>query len=176
MLTNGRVLRDVDPSLRSSGGRRQTLKLVRKATAGFVATADLLPADFMPEMVELYPDARVVLVRRDANRWWDSVAAMTSRMTPSWLGAVLAPIPGWRHLVTFARVYSRSTLRLAGLDDPHASLTDLIKHGGPREFSFTYSPPSPPPPFFLIATRRATQTFSKPIKTKSDPLFRKTSC
>ncbi|KAI0451112.1 hypothetical protein F5B21DRAFT_488213 [Xylaria acuta] len=117
---------------REAGDKQETLKLVRKATAGFVGTADLPPADFMSEMVELYPDAKVVLVRRDATRWWNSIATLTSRTTPSWLGAVLAPIPGWRHLATFAQVYSRSTLRLAGLDDPNASPKDLIQHGGPH--------------------------------------------
>ncbi|KAI0547953.1 hypothetical protein F4679DRAFT_340767 [Xylaria curta] len=117
---------------REAGDKQETLKLVRKATAGFVGTADLPPADFMSEMVELYPDAKVVLVKRDATRWWNSIAALTSRTTPSWLGIVLAPIPGWRHLATFAQVYSRSTLRLAGLEDRNASPTDLIKHGGPH--------------------------------------------
>ncbi|KAI0513261.1 hypothetical protein F5B22DRAFT_611860 [Xylaria bambusicola] len=117
---------------REAGNKEETLKLVRKATAGFVATADLPPADFIPEMVELYPDAKVVLVKRDATRWWNSISAVTSRTTPSWLGAILAPIPGWRHLATFAQVYSRSTLRLAGLEDPNATPTDLIKNGGPH--------------------------------------------
>ncbi|RYC60241.1 hypothetical protein CHU98_g5967 [Xylaria longipes] len=101
---------------REAGDKQETLKLVRKATAGFVGTADLPPADFMPEMIELYPDAKVVLVCRDATRWWNSIATLTSRTTPSWLGAVLAPIHGWRHLATFAQVYSRSTLRLLEMD------------------------------------------------------------
>jgi hypothetical protein len=118
---------------REAGNREETLKLVRKATAGFVGTADLPPADFMPEMMELYPDAKVVLVRRDATKWWNSIATLTSRTTPSWLGTFLAPIPGWRHLATFASVYSRSTLRLAGLNDENASPIDLIEHGGPRK-------------------------------------------
>lgn len=40
---------------RNAGDRETTLKLVRRATAGFVGTADLPPADFIPEMMELYP-------------------------------------------------------------------------------------------------------------------------
>lgn len=40
---------------RRAGDRQATLKLVRQATAGFVATADLPPADFMGEMMEVYP-------------------------------------------------------------------------------------------------------------------------
>ena len=40
---------------RNAGNKETTLKLVRKATAGFVGTADLPPADFIPEMMEIYP-------------------------------------------------------------------------------------------------------------------------
>lgn len=40
---------------RNAGDKETTLKLVREATAGFVGTADLPPADFIPEMMELYP-------------------------------------------------------------------------------------------------------------------------
>lgn len=64
---------------REAGDKEETLKLVRKATAGFVATADLPPSDFIPEMMELYPEAKVVLVRRDPEKWWNSIAALTSR-------------------------------------------------------------------------------------------------
>lgn len=119
---------------RNAGDKEQTLKFVRQATAGFVATADLPPSDFMPEMMELYPEAKVVLVRRDPQKWWNSVAALTSRTTPWWLGVAMAPIPGWRHLPTFAKEYSRSTLLLAGLTEKTASPVELIKQGGPRRY------------------------------------------
>jgi hypothetical protein len=77
---------------RNAGDKEMTLKLVQKATAGFVGTADWPPADFMLEMMELYREAKVVLVRRDSIKWWNSVAALTSRMTPPWLGILMAPI------------------------------------------------------------------------------------
>ncbi|KKY38985.1 putative nad dependent epimerase dehydratase [Diaporthe ampelina] len=119
---------------RNAGDRETTLKLVRKATAGFVGTADLPPADFIAEMMDIYPHAKVVLVRRDPVKWWNSIAALTSRTTPAWLGVVLAPIPGWRYLPSFAREYSRSTLQLAGLGgtEDTASPAELVKKGGPH--------------------------------------------
>ncbi|OTB08924.1 hypothetical protein M426DRAFT_316224 [Hypoxylon sp. CI-4A] len=117
---------------REAGNKEETLKLVRKATEGFAATADLPPSDFIPEMMELYPDAKVVLVGRDPQRWWDSIATLTARTTPWWLAAVVAPIPGWRFIPKFASVYSRSTLRLAGIDNKDASPTELIEKGGPH--------------------------------------------
>lgn len=119
---------------RNAGDTETTLKLVRKATAGFVGTADLPPSDFMPEMIQLYPEAKVILVKRDPEKWWNSIATLTSRTTPSWLGFVLAPIPGWRYLAKFAAHYSQSTLRLAGVDDwQSASPVELIQKGGPRK-------------------------------------------
>ncbi|KAI0135845.1 hypothetical protein F4814DRAFT_402678 [Daldinia grandis] len=117
---------------REAGDKEQTLKLVRKATAGFAATADLPPSDFIPEMVELYPEAKVVLVRRDPVKWWSSIAALTGRTTPWWLSIAVAPFPGWRYIPTFASVYSRSTLRLAGLGAKNVSPTELIEKGGPH--------------------------------------------
>ncbi|KAI1402636.1 P-loop containing nucleoside triphosphate hydrolase protein [Hypoxylon fuscum] len=117
---------------RNAGDKEQTLKLVRQATAGFVATADLPPADFMPEMMELYPDAKVVLVRRDPVKWWNSLAAVSSRTAPWWFDYVMAPIPGWRYLPYFAKHYSRSTLELAGVHEKNANTSQLIKRGGPH--------------------------------------------
>jgi hypothetical protein len=114
--------------------------MVREATAGFVATADLPPSDFMAEMMELYPDAKVILVRRDPEKWWNSVAALTSRTTPWWLGVAMAPIPGWRYLSSFAKHYSHSTLQLAGITENSASPMELIKRGGPRRFNFLLLP------------------------------------
>ncbi|KAH9903943.1 hypothetical protein F4778DRAFT_780628 [Xylariomycetidae sp. FL2044] len=49
---------------------------------------------------------------------------------PRGFGILLAPVPGWRHLATFAAVYSRSALRLASLDPDEATPKDLITRGG----------------------------------------------
>ncbi|KAI1633480.1 hypothetical protein F4809DRAFT_585343 [Biscogniauxia mediterranea] len=98
---------------RNAGDAERTRQRVARATAGFAATADLPPADFMPEMMALYPDARVVLVRRDPDRWWASIAALIARTAPWWLAPLMAPIPGWRFLPEFAREFSASALRLA---------------------------------------------------------------
>ena len=116
---------------REAGDKERTLKLVRKATAGFTVVADLPPIDFMPELMELYPDVKVVLVRRDPEKWWNSISALSSRTTPSWLNVMLSPIPGWRQLPKFNNSYSRSLLRLAGLDVNRAGPKDFIEKGGP---------------------------------------------
>lgn len=47
---------------------------------------DLPATDFVPEL--LYPDAKVVLVTRERNRWWETFGKVLSMLT--------APIPGLR--------------------------------------------------------------------------------
>lgn len=133
-----RLLQHLDQGLRGSKRRGHTNdpQASPQGYGRFVGTADLPPSDFMPEMMQLYPDAKVILVRRDPVKWWNSIAALTSRTTPSWLGFVLAPIPGWRYLAEFANHYSQSTLHLAGVPDYHtASPVELINKGGPRRCS-----------------------------------------
>ncbi|KAF2022138.1 hypothetical protein BU24DRAFT_488417 [Aaosphaeria arxii CBS 175.79] len=48
--------------------RPRLLKLLREATAGFVAITDAPGNCFVPELLELYPDARVIAVRRNRAR------------------------------------------------------------------------------------------------------------
>ncbi|KAI1383104.1 uncharacterized protein F4822DRAFT_440788 [Hypoxylon trugodes] len=116
---------------KDAGDKKKTLKLVKEATAGFVATADVPPVDFIPELMELYPEAKVVLVRRDPEKWWKSVVALTSKATPWWLDVAMAPIPGWRYIPAFMRRFSKSFLGLAGVSDDKASPAELIERGGP---------------------------------------------
>ncbi|CZR53860.1 uncharacterized protein PAC_03742 [Phialocephala subalpina] len=67
---------------RHAGSKETTLKLVRKATAGFVGTADLPPSDFMLEMVEPYPETQ---------KWCWSAEIQSSG------GTALRPSPVGRH-------------------------------------------------------------------------------
>ncbi|KAI0595403.1 hypothetical protein F4775DRAFT_605079 [Biscogniauxia sp. FL1348] len=118
---------------RNAGDAERARRRVAAATAGFVATADLPPADFMPEMMALYPAARVVLVRRDPDRWWASIAAVIARTTPWWLGPLVAPIPGWRYLPGFAREFSGAALRLAAGEEEEEEEEKNVSVG-PAEF------------------------------------------
>lgn len=77
------------------------LKLLREATAGFVAITDVPGNCFIPELQELYPEAEVIVVNRDRDRWFASIE-MIKGAVPPWLGYLLAPCPGWRwfyHLI-----------------------------------------------------------------------------
>jgi hypothetical protein len=74
--------------LRARADKPVLLKLLKKATAGFVAVTDAPANHFIPELLELYPDAIVVCVSRDPIKWWASWSAVVAKATPSWLKVV----------------------------------------------------------------------------------------
>ncbi|RYO75788.1 hypothetical protein DL766_005762 [Monosporascus sp. MC13-8B] len=93
------------------GDREETLKCVRRATAGFVGTTDLPTIDFIPELVELYPEAKVVLVSRNPERWARSVEGLGKHTTLWWLPYLMWPVPGWRWFPTFIDQFTESSRR-----------------------------------------------------------------
>lgn len=79
------------------------MKLLREATAGFAGATDIPATMFLAELVELYPDAKVVLVTRDPARWFRSMEPiMRSVSVNPWiLRVVLWPCPTWRWAPTW---------------------------------------------------------------------------
>lgn len=76
------------------------MKKLADVTRGFVAITDAPGNQFILELQELYPDAKVIDVNRDFAKWsvsHDSIVQHTS----SWrLRYFLAPMPGWRWIST----------------------------------------------------------------------------
>lgn len=84
------------------------MKTLQEVIGGFVACADCPMIHFLPELMELYPDAKVVLVTRDPARWWKSFAVFgddtaKSPWTLLFLRIFLSPIPGARWFVDTAQ-------------------------------------------------------------------------
>jgi hypothetical protein len=78
------------------------MKLLRELTTGFVGVTDAPNFDFIPELVELYPDAKVVLVTRDPERWWASIGVNLRYASPWYLPILTAPVPGIRWFPSIA--------------------------------------------------------------------------
>lgn len=74
------------------------LKLLREITTGFVGITDSPASMFIPELLEIYPDAKVVLNTRDPERWYKSMEAVTNNalINRTVLQTLLLPIPTWR--------------------------------------------------------------------------------
>ncbi|KAI6256352.1 hypothetical protein MCOR28_004683 [Pyricularia oryzae] len=73
--------------------RPELLRRLREVTRGFVGITDMPGVHFVEELLELYPEARVVGVRRDADRWWKSANEMHDKMTPWYMDVLLWPVP-----------------------------------------------------------------------------------
>ncbi|KAG7409445.1 hypothetical protein Forpe1208_v010883 [Fusarium oxysporum f. sp. rapae] len=76
--------------------RPRLLKLLREATAGFVAITDAPGNCFVEELLEIYPEAEVICVSRDRTKWWESWEAVTKQAGAGFLNWFLAPVPGRR--------------------------------------------------------------------------------
>lgn len=97
------------------------MKLLREATAGFVAVTDNPSVAFVTELAELYPDAKVIVVERDADRWWKSMASLlgAANMDTWWFVKLLVwPCPTWRWAPIF----------LQGIQDRWVFQTLVLEH------------------------------------------------
>jgi hypothetical protein len=59
-----------------AGEKLLSMKLMKERLTGFVGCSDYPGVLLIPELLELYPNAKVVLVTRDADRWWESYKAV----------------------------------------------------------------------------------------------------
>ncbi|TLS21486.1 uncharacterized protein PpBr36_10184, partial [Pyricularia pennisetigena] len=102
-----------------SGDFALTCDLIRELTAGFVGVTDMPPLDFIPELMVVYPDAKVVLVTRDPESWLASIRPVARNSSlDNWLVQyALWPIPGWRHFPALSAEFGTSTKEYLGIVD-----------------------------------------------------------
>ncbi|RYP52338.1 hypothetical protein DL769_010695 [Monosporascus sp. CRB-8-3] len=81
---------------RSRGDRPRMMRLLREITAGFVGITDQPGILYIPELMELYPDVKVVLVTRDPEKWWKSIEPVAKNVQFWWLKPLLFPVPALR--------------------------------------------------------------------------------
>ncbi|RAL13892.1 sulfotransferase family protein [Aspergillus homomorphus CBS 101889] len=84
-----------------AGDRATTLSLLRERTAGYAAITDAPGSHLVPELLELYPNSKVIVTVRDRDAWVKSMEQIASLSTLWFLRAVLLPLPGMRHFVTY---------------------------------------------------------------------------
>lgn len=81
---------------------------------GYAATADHPGPLFMPELLELYPDATVICTVRDPDAWVKSMRRVAGHVTASLLRLVLLPLPGVRHFPAYIDTISDCFMHLYG--------------------------------------------------------------
>ncbi|KAJ4358209.1 uncharacterized protein N0V89_002789 [Didymosphaeria variabile] len=71
---------------------------------GYAAVTDMPAAGLVKEMLELYPDAKVICTVRDPDAWVKSMDTVANAATLWFLGVVLLPLPGMRHFPSYINV------------------------------------------------------------------------
>ncbi|RAH50095.1 sulfotransferase family protein [Aspergillus brunneoviolaceus CBS 621.78] len=84
-----------------SGDHATTLALLQTRTAGYAAITDAPASQLVPELLELYPDSKVICTVRDPDAWVRSIQQVSSIVRLWFLGAVLLPLPGMRHFMDY---------------------------------------------------------------------------
>ncbi|KLU87246.1 hypothetical protein MAPG_06247 [Magnaporthiopsis poae ATCC 64411] len=102
-----------------AGDFDRTCDLIRQLTDGFVGVADMPPIDFIPELMAVYPDARVVLTTRDPDSWLKSVGPVAANASLWWLPYPMVLVPGWRWFPTLSREFGTSAKIILGWKEDH---------------------------------------------------------
>ncbi|KAK7984160.1 hypothetical protein PG989_011562 [Apiospora arundinis] len=84
-----------------------TKKLVREAVRGYAGLVDIPGVWFVPELVELFPEVRVVLNTREPERWWPSFANVLGHLPPLF-SLLTAPQPSVRWIPKILTGFERS--------------------------------------------------------------------
>ncbi|KAE8376636.1 P-loop containing nucleoside triphosphate hydrolase protein [Aspergillus bertholletiae] len=114
-----------------AGDRRTVLSTLRSCLTGYAAVTDAPSCNLVPELLELYPDAKVVCTVRDPVAWEKSMEHVHGAAAAWFLKALLFPLPGMRHFVGFTWLLRRLWSRLY-LDDRSLSSVNEVAATLPR--------------------------------------------
>ncbi|KAF2704540.1 hypothetical protein K504DRAFT_461303 [Pleomassaria siparia CBS 279.74] len=82
---------------RTDANEQDALQLLKERFNGYVAATDAPASGLVPEILRVYPNAKVICTVRDAKAWGKSMDGVTSVSTMAFLSFILFPIPGMRH-------------------------------------------------------------------------------
>ncbi|KAI1323987.1 hypothetical protein F5Y16DRAFT_327143 [Xylariaceae sp. FL0255] len=102
---------------RREGDHAKLLKTLSECISGFVACADAPMIHFLPELLELYPDVKVVLVTRDAQSWWRSYALFGENSDSGSIKLmdwILCLLPGARWFALTAEGFQEDPMKTHG--------------------------------------------------------------
>ncbi|KAE8343764.1 hypothetical protein BDV24DRAFT_149364 [Aspergillus arachidicola] len=85
--------------------RQITLNLLRQRLDGCAAITNAPGAQLVPELLELYPEAKTICTVRDPDVWIKSMDQVAGLATLWFLRVALLPLPGMRHFVDYIDIY-----------------------------------------------------------------------
>lgn len=108
---------------RTDADRALAFATLKERLGGYAGTTDFPAFLFVPELLELHPDAVVICTVRDPVAWQQSVGQVSSAVTKWFLRAVLFPLPGVRHFVDFINALRDAIVCRTGESEPLTTLT-----------------------------------------------------
>jgi hypothetical protein len=76
--------------------KKYVLENVKELMDGYVGCTDLPANCLVEELMEIYPDAKVICTVRDPDKWWNSIAPIVEKGNLTVLSWILAPLPTLR--------------------------------------------------------------------------------
>ena len=87
--------------VKSEADRKALHAGVKEMLDGYVVCTDLPSNAFVEELMEIYPNAKVVCSVRDPDKWWNSLAPIVEKGNLTVLSWILAPLPTLRWFRTY---------------------------------------------------------------------------
>jgi hypothetical protein len=78
--------------------------IIKERLDGYAAVTDAPASGLVKELIELYPNAKVICTIRDPDSWVKSMEGVSNASTMWFLRFVLFPIPGMRFFVDYINV------------------------------------------------------------------------
>lgn len=111
---------------RARHDRPKLLAALRDVTRGFVGITDMPGVHFIQELCEIYPEAKVVCVRRDPKRWLQSAQHMSNKMTAWYMPVLMWPMPAARWFATWLELAVARTGEMGLLPFDEGEYASLI--------------------------------------------------
>ncbi|KAJ5450412.1 NAD dependent epimerase/dehydratase [Penicillium daleae] len=98
----------------SESDREIMLRVLKRQLDGYAAVTDSPGAQFVPELMELYPDAKVICTIRDPVAWEKSMEQVRNATVPWYLHLVLLPLPGLMYFIPYLHLLAAQWEKLYG--------------------------------------------------------------
>lgn len=131
-------------SYKSKKEEEDTMRLLAERVDGYVAVTDAPFTSALPELIKLYPDAKVIVTVRDAEAWEKSMVTVSNAATIWFLKFALFPLPTLRYFVDYIDVLRDVWWNLYGETEPPTRVTynrhiELLKRTVPEDRLFFVS-------------------------------------
>jgi hypothetical protein len=99
---------------RTDAHEQEALKLMNRHFDGYAAVTDAPASWLVPELLKIYPNAKVICTVRDPKAWEKSMEGVASVSTMAFLNIILFPIPGMRHFPNYINKLREQWVTLYG--------------------------------------------------------------